>query len=182
MLTITISGEHGSGKTTLAQKISKHFNLSYFSAGASFREMAKRRGYTLKEFTDLAKVEPSIDIQIDEQTKSIAKKGSTIIDSQLGAFMVPRIQSPSSTLIKFCILSSQTVRYQRISERENISLNKARILTERREEAELARFQALYNFDLTDYSIYDFILNSANFSKETLFHIVENIIVAIISS
>ena len=183
ILIITISGDHGSGKTTLAKKISERFNLDYISAGASFREMAEKRGYTLREFTELAKIETAIDKQIDKKTEELSKRGNVVIDSQLGAFIITKtLKQISSRVVRFCILSPKHIRYKRIAQRDDIDLNIASTLTDKRERAERIRFLALYNFDLDDHSIYDFIINSQYFPRETVYQIVESIIVSIISS
>ena len=46
-LTVTISGLHGTGKTTYARILSKDFGLRHISAGDLFRQIAKGKGVSI---------------------------------------------------------------------------------------------------------------------------------------
>ena len=53
-ITIAVSGLHGAGTTTVAQGLVEAFNLRYISAGMIFRQLAKEKGITLVELSQLA--------------------------------------------------------------------------------------------------------------------------------
>jgi cytidylate kinase len=86
-----VSGPHGTGKSTYAKALAGALGLRYVCAGELFRELAKERNLSLETFSSLAAKDPAIDKLIDERTKTEAKKGSTIIDAQLGAWMLKDI-------------------------------------------------------------------------------------------
>ncbi|GAG01467.1 unnamed protein product, partial [marine sediment metagenome] len=47
-LVITVSGVHGSGRSTHAKKLAETFALRYVSSGTIFRQMADERGISLE--------------------------------------------------------------------------------------------------------------------------------------
>ncbi|MEM2013895.1 MAG: nucleoside monophosphate kinase, partial [Desulfurococcaceae archaeon] len=87
MVKIVISGPPGSGKTTQALLIAKHYNLKYFSAGRIFREIATSRGLTLEELSKQALTDPSIDIEVDMKTIEAAKEDNIVIDGHVAAWI-----------------------------------------------------------------------------------------------
>ncbi|PNX46571.1 MAG: cytidylate kinase, partial [Thermoplasmata archaeon M11B2D] len=50
MVTITISGLPGTGKTTIARLLEKHLGLRYVYSGEIFRKLAKKHRMSLEEF------------------------------------------------------------------------------------------------------------------------------------
>src|SRR5208282_2368755 len=85
-LIITVSGPHGSGKSTYAKAIAESLDLRYVCAGAIFRQMAKERGMSLEDFGVLAAKDQQIDVLIDERTRREAEAGRVVIDAQLAAW------------------------------------------------------------------------------------------------
>ena len=62
---ITVGGLHGTGKSSVADAISKKFSLKRMAAGVIFRKMAKERNLTLEEFSRVAAGDEDIDKLID---------------------------------------------------------------------------------------------------------------------
>ena len=86
-LVITISGLHGTGKSTYAKELAKEFGLRYISAGIIFRQIATERGVTLEELSRIAVKDKRIDRLIDKQTVDEARKGSAVLDGHLAGWM-----------------------------------------------------------------------------------------------
>ncbi len=170
-LVITISGPHGSGKTTYAKFIAKRFNLRYISAGSLFRKIAREKNIDLEELSRIAQKDLSIDREIDRRTVEEAKKGNVVLDGQLTGWFAKDVAD-----IKILINTPFEERVKRIAEREKKSYDQAYRETKIREESEIDRFKSLYNIDLSDWSIYDAILNSATFSINSLNEILTQII------
>ena len=84
---ITVGGSIASGKTTLAEQLSKKLGFKYISAGEIMRKMASERGMTLLEFSKLAESNYDIDRNIDAQQKKYAT-GNCIVDGRLSAFLL----------------------------------------------------------------------------------------------
>ena len=167
---IAISGPHGSGKSTIAKAIAKHFNLRYISAGELFRAMAKEKGMSIVEFTKYVNNNPEIDKEIDRRTEIEAAKGNVVIDAQLG-YWFARKYNPLSILV----IAKLEDRAKRVSEREGISYEEALRELKIRDENEKERFKKLYNIDLWDIYDFHFIINTSKISKEKSIEIVKEV-------
>ena len=157
-LIITISGPHGTGKSTYARALADALNLRYVCAGELFRELAKERKMSLEDFSRLAEKDPSVDRMIDERTKMKAKEGGVVIDAQLGAWMLKDLAD-----VKVLLVASDDVRFKRIAQRERMSLEAARRETLAREEIQKRRYEKYYGIDVDDLSIYDLKINTGTY-------------------
>lgn len=155
-LVVTISGPHGTGKSTYAKALAKALKLRYVSAGEIFRELAKEKKMTLESFSHLAENDPSVDKMIDERTKMIAKEGGVVIDAQLAAWMVGELAD-----LRLLLVAPDEVRFKRIAQRERISFSAAKKETLAREEIQKRRYKKYYGIDVSDLSIYDLKIDTS---------------------
>jgi len=158
-LTITISGLHGTGKSTYARILSKHFGLRHVSAGDLFRQIAKERGVSVIELSKTASESREIDSLIDERTRKEAETGDVIIDGFLAGWM-----AGDAANLKIQLIAPESVRIERIARRDRVSYDEARAETLRREKMERERFRKVYKIDINNYSIYDLVLNTGRLS------------------
>lgn len=158
---ITVSGPHGTGKSTYAKALAATLGLRYVSGGGFFRDLAKEKGLTLETFSKMAAEDPAIDRLIDERTKTEAKTGGVVIDAQLGAWMVKDLAD-----VKVLIVASDDVRFKRIAERDRISISEARKQTLERERIQKQRYQKYYGLDVSDLSIYDLKIDAGLYPIE----------------
>ena len=86
-LVITLSGLHGTGKTTYAKTLSQIFNLRHISAGILFRQIAAEKKISISELTQMAARNDKIDQLIDERTRMEAERGNVIIDGLLAGWI-----------------------------------------------------------------------------------------------
>ena len=170
-LVITLSGLHGTGKTTYAKTLSKIFNLRHISAGILFRQIATEKDISISELTKIASRNDKIDQIIDERTRMEAERGNVIIDGLLAGWIAIKYVN-----IKLYLTTSDKVRFLRIASRENISTINARKLTLFREEIERKRFIKYYNLNIDNLTIYDLILNTELLSIESNVMIMKNFI------
>jgi cytidylate kinase len=170
-LVITLSGLHGTGKTTYAKTLSKIFNLRHISAGILFRQMADEKNISISELTQIASRNDKIDQLIDERTKIEAEKGNVIIDGLLAGWMALKYAN-----IKIYLTTPDNIRFLRISTRENLSRKKAMELTLFREENERKRFNKYYKVSIDNLKIYDLILNTELLSIESNIMIMKSFI------
>jgi cytidylate kinase len=158
---ITIGGLHGTGKSSVADRISKEFNLRRVSAGIAFRRLAEERGLTLEEFSRVAEQDGQIDRLLDNTLKEEAKKGNAVIDGQLAAWMAGEHAD-----FKIQLTAPLDVRIKRISERDGTDYEYAKRETIAREGSESARYKEFYGVDISDQSIYDLILRTDLYDLE----------------
>jgi len=154
-LVITISGLHGTGKTTYAKALSNSFNLRHISAGMLFRQKATEQGITISDLTCVAVKNDELDHLVDERTRVEAKRGNVVIDGLLAGWMAGEFAD-----IKIYLTTSDDVRISRIARRDEVSISKARKATLFRERVERKRFKKIYGIDIDDVKIYDLILNT----------------------
>lgn len=160
-LIITVSGPHGTGKSTYAKALAEALGLRYVCAGDLFRELAKERKMTLQDFSRIAAEDQSIDEIIDERTKDEARKGGVVIDAQLGAWMVKGLATA-----KVLLVAPDAVRFKRIAERDRTTISEAEMETVLRESIQKERYRKYYGVDVDDLSIYDLRIDTSLHSIE----------------
>jgi cytidylate kinase len=170
-LVITVSGYHGSGRSTHAMRLAETFGLRYVSSGTIFRQLAKERGMGLEEMSELTEKDSEIDRKIDERAKDESKKPGVVIDATLAGWMA---EDPD---IRIFLLTSFEERIRRIADREDISFEEAERETVAREESEKERFKTYYDVDLEDLSIYDVVLNTELFEIDATARILKSVVV-----
>lgn len=168
---IAIGGPHGSGKSSVAKRLSEELGMNFVSAGLVFRQMAKDRNLSLKEFSKIVINEPDKDKEIDDRTKKLSDVNNTIVDAQLAAYF-----TPSDTILKMCITASPEIRWKRIAKRDSSDLESAKTETLIREKSEQDRYFDLYQIDVWDTSIYDIIINTDRLNREQTYSICKTIV------
>ncbi len=160
-LIITVSGPHGTGKSTYAKALAEAFRLRYVSAGELFRDLARQKGLSLEAFSRIAAEDSTIDRAIDEMTKAEAKEGAVVIDAQLSAWMVKELAD-----VKVLIVAVDDVRFGRIAERDGITVEEARKQTLARELIQRQRYERYYGIDVSNLTIYDLKIDASLYSLE----------------
>ncbi|MDH5771457.1 MAG: nucleoside monophosphate kinase, partial [Candidatus Bathyarchaeota archaeon] len=115
-LVVTISGLHGTGKSTYAKAISKEFNLRHVSAGALFRQIAAERGLSIEELSRTAERDKEIDHLIDDRTRGEASRREVVLDGLLAGWMARDYAD-----VKIYLKCPDNVRMHRIAERDGIT-------------------------------------------------------------
>ncbi len=175
-LVIAISGLHGTGKSTFAQKLAKEYGLRYFSTGQAFRELARERNQSIEEFTLHVEKHPEIDKELDNRALEEAKKGNVIIESQLAGWLTKDIAD-----VKILLTAPFDIRIFRMMERDHKTREEILQETRKREASEKTRYQELYDIDITDLSIYDLVINTSRWSIMEIIEILKHVINLIMS-
>jgi len=170
-LVVTISGLHGTGKSTYAKVLAEEFKLRYVSAGQLFRDIAKEKGVSMEQLIQITANNPEIDHLIDEKTKREAEKGDVILDGQLAGWM-----AEDKAGLKIFLTAPEEVRIRRIAERDSVDFEKAKAQTVLRDKAEREKYKKYYDIDTTDISIYDLIMDTSLLPLEESIKILKNII------
>lgn len=154
-LVVTISGLHGTGKTTYARNLSYLLKLRHMSAGEIFRKLADDRCVNLNRMSKIAQEQSEIDKYIDAKMIEEAEKGSIVLDGLLTAWTIK-----DKAHVKIYLYAPDDVRFRRIASRDKTSLEEAKKQTLEREEIERERYKRLYNLNMDDLTIYDIIINT----------------------
>ena len=153
---MTISGPHGSGKSTYAAKLAGSLSLRHVSAGLMFRKLADERKISLERFQELAAADPSFDRLVDERTMKEAEQGDVVVDGQLAGWVLKEISD-----LRVLLTAPLVVRLERIAARDHVSLEEARRQTLHREGVQAVRYRKHYGFSVDDWSIYQLVLDTS---------------------
>lgn len=167
MVTIAISGFHGTGKSTAAKALADEYDLKYVSAGQVFRQMAEEHDMSLPEFSEYVEENPEIDQKIDQRTASEAEKDNVLLDGRLAGWMAEEAD------IKLLLTAPLETRVQRIADREDRPFDEVMKETIKREESEEERYEELYGINVTDHSDFDLVLNTGKFYEDQMIRLLK---------
>ena len=153
---ITVSGPHGTGKSTYAARLAKALLIRHVWAGTVFRRIAKEKKISLEELGEKALEDPSIDKLVDERTIAEADKGNVVIDGQLAGWILK-----DRSDLRIYLTAPEDIRLERIAKRDKVGLREARAQTEQRESVQRERYLRHYGFQVEDRSIYHLILDTS---------------------
>ena len=166
MINITIAGDLGSGKSTVANHLINNINYRIESAGLIFRRLAEQHGMSAKEFNQFIESNPKYDNMVDDTIKEMGEKEENIIfDSRLAWYFVPK----SFKIYMYVDVDTATERIfndkGRVSESYSDMETAKKEIIERRE-SEVLRYKTFYNIDINNYSNYDFIIDTSHATKD----------------
>lgn len=166
---ITVSGFIGSGKTTVAEALAERYSLRHISAGLVFRELAKRKGLSLQEFSTLAESNPEIDREVDDLQREKASRGDVVAEGRLSGWLL-------DADFKIWLSASLETRAKRVAVREGKSYEEALEETRTREESELKRYREIYGVDLRDMSPYNIVIDTEIWGASEVVDLIINVI------
>jgi predicted cytidylate kinase len=169
MITITVSGTPGSGKTTVAKLLEKKLGINYINSGMIFRKEAKKYNMNLEEFGIYCEKNSDIDKELDTRQIEILEKGNVILEGRLSGWLAYKNNISS---LKIFINADITTRAKRIVNREEGNIEKRKQEIIKREKSEELRYKNYYNIDLKDNSIYDLVINSTDKSPTEIVEII----------
>ncbi|MCK4730427.1 MAG: cytidylate kinase family protein [Candidatus Aenigmarchaeota archaeon] len=154
---ITLSGEVGSGKSTIGKEIAKKLNYTYNSTGEIFKKLAEEHKIDLTDFLEYAEKNLDLDTEVDEKQR--ATKQNTILDSRMGFHF-------ANSDLKIWLKAPLDERIKRIVKRDNLSLEIAKEKIEKREKIEREKYIRLYSVDIFDAENYDLIIDTVEYNIE----------------
>lgn len=164
-MNISITGDLGSGKSSISAELTKK-GFSYVSVGGIFRDLATKKGITVLQLNEQAKLDSTIDAYVDNRQMFLGEKRTkAIFDSRLGWYFVPNSFKVYVTVDldesakRIC---SDTLR--KAETHTSIAETKQSILL--RQELERTRYIQKYGVDYLDLNNYDLIIDSTNASPK----------------
>lgn len=163
---ISISGDLGSGKTTVSHMIAEKLNFTRFSTGDIQRQLASENNMTTLEFNNLSDTDASIDKLIDDATLKMSKTGDKIVfDSRMAWHFAPN--SFSVRLVITEETGAKRIMDANRGEVEQYSdLQDAIKQINMRKVSERNRFKLKYGVDLLDLSNYDLVIDTTYLTPE----------------
>ena len=183
---LVFSGLHGTGKSTIAERIAEKYNLTFYSTGMAFRELAVEKSMNLEEFSKYVETHLEIDKELDNKIIQMAKKGKEsgqgyVFDGQLPAYILG-VNLDFSIQLQ-CDLQ---IRIERMMGRDGQDFEAKKQETLVREESERQRFIQLYNIDVLDPELitktYGMIIDTSDKNIDEVFEICDQRIAELNSS
>jgi len=156
---IAISGDLGSGKSTIGKLFEERFGFKFHSGGSIFRSLAQKYNMTPAEFSKYSEIHPEVDEEIDgELVKISALDADMVIDSRMAWHFV-------ENSFKLHLLVDTKVAAKRIMD-ENRGSEKYSTIEEavdkiqRRKASENKRYTEKYNVDPDNLENYDLVVDT----------------------
>ena len=164
LVKITISGHPGSGTSTLVDAICEIKGWSSLNGVEIFRMDAKNRGLSLSEFGDLCANDFSVDKSLDEILKSnmTDMNGPDVMESRLSGWWAHLLELDC---IRIWIDVNETVRANRVVDREAISFESALLENSKRTAKDLARYEEMYGINPEDSTPYTHVIDASGLTK-----------------
>jgi len=178
---LCISGMAGTGKSTLAKKIAKRYQLKCYSGGDALKELAKEAGYEITgegwwespdglDFLEQRVRDPQFDKEVDSKLLGYAKLGDVLLDS----WTMPWLLKEG---FKIWLMASFDKRAARVAERDKMSFEQAYAVLKEKEAQTKAIYKKLYGFNLgEDFVPFNFILDTDNLNADQVFAVLCRVI------
>jgi cytidylate kinase len=167
---ITLGGDPGSGKSVIGKAISDKLNLKQYSAGGFMRQIAEERGMPLEKLLKIAESDFSIDTEVDDMVKELAKKEDNfLLDSRIAFHFIPKaikvfLKTDTKKAAERIWRDIQNKKRQ--TEAHFKSLEEVHQSVIARQESEKARYKKYYNLNHLDMSNYDIVIDATNMSVQ----------------
>lgn len=164
---ISLAGDLGSGKTTVANILRDRFGAEIISGGKIQRELAHKMGLTIEQFNVFMENDPSYDKKLDDLLAAYnTKEGDYIFDSRMSWYFVP---SAVSFYLKVDSKEAAARVYNANRDDENFSSeSEAFDSLMGRRISEAKRYKEYYGQDILDMSNYDFVIDTTFMSPESV--------------
>ncbi len=156
---ISLAGDLGSGKSTVAKLLIAALDAEYYSTGTIVRSIADRMGMSITELNEYMETHPEIDHEIDDGLKRLADNPSRmIIDSRMawhfteGTFKV--YLSTDTEISAIRIMNANRHGEHAATLDDTVKETRSRRQSERK------RYMAQYGVDIADLSNYSLIVDT----------------------
>lgn len=172
---ITITGETGSGVSTVTHKLADSLEYRRFSAGGLFRSIARQRDMTVEQLNDYAKRNNVIDREIDTLIRQLGEGSEIVLDARLGyywihdSFRVYLQVDPDIAAHRIFSDIEDGKRYEQGAS----TVNQTIISLQRQAESTQKRYMREYGVDITNTKPFDLIISSDDKTPEEIVEIIK---------
>jgi predicted cytidylate kinase len=175
---ITIGGNIGAGKTTLASRLAKALDYEELYTGHIFREMAREKGISIEEFYAALKNDPAVDKEVDARQADLMRtRDNFVIQGRISWHFAKA--SPFRTFNIFLKVDPAigAARSGKRTENAGREMKEMIAANAEREQVERDRYKKLYGVeDFQAPEHYDYILDTTDLDEE---EVLENILAQI---
>lgn len=175
---ITIGGNLGAGKTTLANNLEKALGYGQLYVGGIFREMAMEKNLSIEQFYAQLKSDPALEQAVDQRQAAMMREHDNLIVQGRVAWYFAK--SSPFKVFNILLTVDPAVGAVRVGEKkENIgkTTDEVAIASVDREKMERERYKMLYGIeDHLDPAHYDFVLDTSSLSEQ---EVLEKVMAAV---
>ena len=170
---ISLAGDLGSGKSTVASLICEKLSCPIHRNGDYFRKLGMELGMSVTEFNEYVKEHPEIDTEIEKSARKAADENEKlVIDARLGWYAVPESFKVYLT-VDINEAARRAFNDPNRKKSENFeTLEEQKKDLEKRFKLENERYFNLYGVHKEDKANYDFVLDTTNITREEVVEIV----------
>ena len=143
-VSIAITGDLGSGKSTVSRLVSEILGFNLVSMGTMFREEARDRNMSVNELTELYE-STGADLDFDQRLIPYRKYANIVFDARLAWLMVPE-----TFKVYISVTEDEGIR-RILGDNRDVekftSFEEAKENVLKRRESEIKRYNKLYNID-----------------------------------
>ncbi len=174
---ISISGNQGSGKSTIAKRLAETLGWPRYYIGGMRREAALKRGLTLAEYNKLGETDPSTDLEVDEYQKKLGQtKDNFVIEGRTSWYFIPH-----SLKIYLNVSDEEGARRILLANRDGedkymTTFEDVLASIQRRRISDDKRYQQLFGINAHDLSNFDYVIDTTELNQNEVFSQVYEII------
>lgn len=175
---ISIAGPAGSGKSTIAKKLSEKLGWKRYYMGGLRRDMAKKMGLTIEELNKLGETDSSTDKKVDYYQKELGEKNDDfVIEGRTSFYFIPHsFKIYLDVDLKEGAKRILNVSFEEKSKRNEDAIDDLNMKVEslkNRMESDVLRYKKYYGIEnCYDKKHYDFVVDSTNKTLDEVFEIV----------
>ena len=174
---ITISGNPGSGKSTIAKLVVQKLRYERVYAGSIMRDTAREQGLTLEQFMSYLSTNPKVEQEIDYKVRDIAyalerTKKNILVEGRVQYHLIPNsikiyIKVDAKEGARRILKDLQdTQTSQQRNQQIASTIEEVIKLNEQREETDAQRYQKLYGIDHRIETQYDLVIDTTNITAQ----------------
>ncbi|HKL80410.1 MAG TPA: cytidylate kinase family protein [Mobilitalea sp.] len=171
---ITITGNLGSGKSTVARLLGERYHFEIYSTGKVQRELAREMNMTTLELNELMRSNQKYDRMIDDAVTRISRENKDkdiIFDSRLAWNFVEQ-SFKVFVSVSLDTAATRVMNDNRGEEEKYVSLEEAKNLLAARAATERVRYKEIYNLNYMDFSNYNLVIDSTYCTQETIAEVI----------
>lgn len=162
---ISLAGDLGSGKSTVAAILTEALGAEYYSTGRIVRGIAERLNMSIAELNSYMETHPEIDTEIDDGLRALSDdERALIIDSRMAWYFV------KGTFRVYMTVDLETaalrIMYANRKGEHCSTLSDTVDETRQRRASERKRYLEQYGTDIMDLMSYDFVVDTTSASPE----------------
>lgn len=169
---ISLSGDLGSGKSTICEIFREKYGFSIFHTGKIYRELAEKHQMTAAEFGKYCENHSEIDALIDEALREEGRRnGSIIFDSRMAWFFVPD-SFKVHLVVEPDIAADRVLKANRGKIEKFSTTEEAKQQLNVRRQSECVRYYDKYKVDINDFSNYNLVIDTTHRTPQEVADIV----------